>query len=87
MYLYTQGKKVEVKVDKKGDDRKLNLTFRMMLGVRVAVGRQASPFLKDGLLADDFTQARIMCVCDVSDACVTICGEVVGAGRLAEAEL
>ncbi|CAM9478500.1 unnamed protein product [Ectocarpus sp. 6 AP-2014] len=45
-----------VKADEKGDDDKLNLTFRMMLGVRVAVGRQASPFSSEGLTADDYTQ-------------------------------
>lgn len=50
---------MSVKLDEKGDDKKLNLTFRMMLGVRVAIGRQASPFLKGDLVPDDFTQARI----------------------------
>lgn len=39
--------------DKEGDQRKLNLTFRMMLGLRVAVGRQGDV----GVLEDDdFTQ-------------------------------
>eukprot|EP00903_Cladosiphon_okamuranus_P014087 g13094.t1 len=50
----------KVKPDQKGDDEKLNLTFRMMLGVRVAVGRQAWPFVQDGvqdsLTPEDFTQ-------------------------------
>lgn len=45
-----------MKLDEKGDDEKLNLTFRMMLGVRVAVGRQANPFFNDDLHPDDFTQ-------------------------------
>lgn len=42
--------------NKKADEKKLNLTLRMMLGVRVAVGRQlAEPALKK-LENDDFTQ-------------------------------
>lgn len=46
-----------MKLDEKGDDEKLNLTFRMMLGVRVAVGRQASQFFNDEVRPDDFAQA------------------------------
>lgn len=46
-----------MKPDEEGDGEKLNLTFRMMLGVRVAVGRLASPFLEDELHPDDFAQA------------------------------
>lgn len=48
----------KVKLDEKGNNEKLNLTFRMMLGVRVAVGRMANPFLKlDDLNQHDFAQA------------------------------
>lgn len=46
-----------MKEDEKENEKRVDLTVRMMLGVRVAVGRQAneSPDLDE----DDFTQARM----------------------------
>lgn len=45
--------------DKEEDDVKLNLTFRMMLGVRVAIGRLANTPSSEDLQDEDFTQARV----------------------------
>ncbi|CAN0291085.1 unnamed protein product, partial [Laminaria digitata] len=45
--------------DEKGDQRKFKLTIRMMLGVRVAVGRQFNPLAsqQDGeVTAEDYAQ-------------------------------
>ncbi|CAM9704737.1 unnamed protein product [Ascophyllum nodosum] len=42
--------------DEKSDHRRLYLTFRMMLGVRVAVGRQSNPLERRDVVEEDFDQ-------------------------------
>ena len=44
--------------DEKSDHRRLYLTFRMMLGVRVAVGRQSNPLERRDVVEEDFDQVR-----------------------------
>lgn len=45
--------------DEKGDEKRLKLTIRMMLGVRVAVGRQSNPLDQPGaeISEEEFSQA------------------------------
>lgn len=48
------------------------LTIGMMLGLRVAVGRQANPLAKPELTVEDFYQARFLLLC----VCVVFCFSV-----------
>ncbi|CAN0238738.1 unnamed protein product [Ectocarpus sp. 4 AP-2014] len=45
------------------DEVEYILTIGMMLGLRVAVGRQANPLAKPELTVEDFYQARFLLVC------------------------
>lgn len=42
----------------KTDQKRLTLTIRMMLGVRVAVGRQSNPLERQEVVDEDFHQVR-----------------------------
>lgn len=52
-----QGRRYRLRPGDKEEEQKLNLTFRMMLGVRVAVGRQADRIELETLQEPDFVQA------------------------------
>lgn len=51
--------------DEKGDEKRLKLTIRMMLGVRVAVGRQCNPLDQPGaeISEEAFSQAGAVACC------------------------
>lgn len=54
---FFQGRRYRLRPGDKEEEQKLNLTFRMMLGVRVAVGRQADRVGLETLKESDFGQA------------------------------